>query len=222
MPESIASRVARIIAGATYALIDRAENLSPEAVMAQSIREIEQVAVEVRLDLGKVEAAKHLVLAQMTKLHEEHDRLDAQIETALSQGRDDLAKAAIGRQTDIEDVIPVLQKSLDGQNERAKELESHILALLVKKKELGQVLADYQRHIEEQPATPAASAGNDRRGRVEGAEAAFQRGLSKELGVSALATSSAEDAAKLKELVELQRDKRIVERLTALKAAKNS
>lgn len=223
MPESIASRIARILAGTTHALIDKAENLSPEAVMAQSIREIEQVIAEVRVDLGKAEAAKHLILAQIANLHEEHGRLDAQIQTAIAGQRDDLAKAAIGRQTDIEDATPVLQASLDEQSERAKELESHILALLAKKKELGQLLAEYRRHREEPSASPSATpAGNGRQSRVEEAEAAFQRVLSQELGASVLTAKSTEDAAKLKDLVELQRDARIAERLAALKAIQPS
>lgn len=222
MPESIASRVGRIIAGATHALIDQAENLAPGAVMAQSIREIEQVAAEVRVDLGKAEAAKHLVRAQMDKLREEHGRLDAQIQTAIAEQRDDLAEAAIGRQADIEDSLPVLQKSLDEQAGRAKELEGHLLALLAKKKELGQTLAAYERQAGQQAGGPAAPGGNDRQARVEDAEAAFERVLSRDLGVSGLAPGAAEDAAKLQELVELQRKARVAERLAALKAAKNA
>jgi phage shock protein A len=220
MPESIASRVGRIIAGATHALIDRAENLAPEAVMAQSIRDIEQVIAEVRIDLGKAEAAKHLVLAQLAKLQDEHSRLSSQIDTAITQERDDLAQAALAKQVDIEDSLPVLQKSLDEQNQRAEALEGHILALLAKRRELAQVLAEYRRQTEETAAAPAAT--SDRQGRVEQAEAVFERVLSNGLGVSGLAAGAAEDAAKLRELLELQKTTRIAERLAALKAAKIS
>lgn len=220
MSESIATRVARIIAGGTHALLDKAENIAPEAVMAQSIRDIEQVVGEVRLDLGKAEAAKHLVAAQIAKLHDEHAQLTGRIEAAISQQRDDLASAAIGRQADIEDYLPVLQKALDEQAGRAKDLASYILALLAKKRELEQVLAECQRHPAGSPDAPPQANATDRQARVDDAEAAFGRVLSRQLGVSGLTGATAEDAAKLKELAQLQRDHRIAERLAAAKLAR--
>lgn len=221
MSESIATRVARIIAGGTHALLDKAENLAPDAVMAQSIRDIEQVAGEVRVDLGKAEAAKHLVLAQMAKLNDEHAQLAGRVEAAINQQRDDLASAVIGRQADIEDYLPVLQKALDEQTARAKDLASYILALLAKKRELEQVLAEYQRHPGGgQADTPPQASPADRQARVDDAEAAFERVLARQLGVSGLTGATVEDAAKLKELAQLQRDNRIAERLTAAKLAR--
>ena len=220
MSETIATRVARIIAGGTHALLDKAENLAPDAVMAQSIRDIEQVVGEVRVDLGKAEAAKHLVAAQISKLNDEHAQLAGRIETAIGQQRDDLASAAIGRQADIEDYLPVLQKALDEQVDRAKDLASYILALLAKKRELEQVLAEYQSHPGGPPDVPPQTDANDRQARVDDAEAAFERVLARQLGVSGLTGATTQDAAKLKELAQLQRDNRIAERLAAAKLAR--
>ena len=220
MSETIATRVARIIAGGTHALLDKAENLAPDGVMAQAIRDIEQVAGEVRVDLGKAEAAKHLVAAQIAKLNDEHAQLAGRIETALGQQRDDLASAAIGRQADIEDYLPVLQKALDEQTARAKDLASYILALMAKKRELEQVLAEYQRHPGGSPDVPPQTGATDRQARVDDAEAAFERVLARQLGVSGLTGATVEDAAKLKELAQLQRDNRIAERLAAAKLAR--
>lgn len=112
MADSITTRISRLIAGGAHALLDRAENLAPEASMMQSIREIEQVADEVRGDLGRAEAGKHLALSQMARLNAEHETLSAQIDAALANGREDLARTAIGRQADIEDLLPVLQKKI--------------------------------------------------------------------------------------------------------------
>ncbi len=219
MSESISTRVARIIAGGTYALLDKAETLAPDSVMMQSIRDIEQVASEVRVDLGKAEAAKHLVITQMTKLNEEHDKLTGQIDIAVSEQRDDLASVAIGRQADIEDYLPVLQKSLDEQDGKVKELVGYMMALLAKKRELEQILAEYQANRSLRPEMARVNNESDRQSRVEDAEAAFGRVLAKQLGLSGLSLSGAEDAAKIKELAELQRNKRIAERLAAIKAA---
>lgn len=218
MSDSISTRVARIIAGNTHALLDKVENLAPDAVMAQAIREIEQVINEIRHDLGKTEAAKHLVNSQISKLQEEHQKLNAQIELAVKEQRDDLASSAIGRQTDIEDLLPVLEKSLHEQAERCKQLASYITALLAKKRELEQLLSQYlaAQANQEKTATSSASHHQDR---VEQAETAFERVLNRQLGVSGLATNQLEDAAKLKELADLKRNNRIAERLAAIKLA---
>lgn len=220
MADTIATRVARIIAGGAHALLDKAESLAPDAVMAQAIREIDQVASEVRADLGKAEAAKHLVLSQIAKLNAEHEKLTEQVDTAVAQDRDDLASAAIGRQADIEDLLPVLQKSLDEQTERGKELESYIVALLAKKRELGQTLVDYQATLADQTSSPAARGFSDRQSRVEDAESSFGRILARQTGATGLATGLNSEAGKLRELAEMQRNNRIAERLAALKATR--
>lgn len=222
MADSIATRVSRIIAGGAHALLDRAENMAPEASMAQSLREIEQVVGEVRGDLGKAEAAKHLVLTQIARLNAEHESMAEKIEAALSSGRDDLAKAAIGRQADIEDLLPVLQKSLDEQHEKAKELESYIVALSAKKRELEQLLADFRESQLTQRPADAIGGERDRQSRVENAAASFNRVLVRQTGANGLVGTVGGDAAKLKELAELQREHRISERLAAIKAARGN
>lgn len=219
MAETIASRVSRIIVGGAHALLDKAENLAPEAVMNQSIREIDQVIGEVRVDLGKAEATKHLVLSQFSKLNSEHEKLAEQLEMAVSQGRDDLASAAIARQTDIEDLLPVLQKSLDEQSERAVELESYVIALLAKKRELEQTLAEYLAALANQTASPSFVDTPDRQARIEEAESSFGRVLTRQTGANLLTTGINGEASKLKELADMQRNNRIAERLAAAKAS---
>lgn len=221
MAETIASRVSRIIVGGAHALLDKAENLAPEAVMSQSIREIDQVVGEVRVDLGKAEAAKHLVLSQFSKLNGEHEKLADQVDMAVSQGRDDLASAAIARQTDIEDLLPVLQKSLDEQSERAAELESYVVALLAKKRELEQTLADYLASLASQAASPSVVGTSDRQARIEEAESSFGRVLTRQTGANLLVGGINGEASKLKELADMQRNNRIAERLAAAKASRS-
>ncbi|MCL2635506.1 MAG: PspA/IM30 family protein [Betaproteobacteria bacterium] len=220
MAETVASRVSRIVMGGTHALLDKAENLAPEAVMTQAIREIEQVAGEVRGDLGKCEAAKHLVLARVARLNAEHEALAEQIELALNESRDDLARAAIARQADIEDLLPVLQKSLDEQGEQAREYESYLVALQAKKRELEQTLNDFRRSQESAAATGGGAPASKRQSRVDEAEANFARIVARQTGASGLVGGGAAESAKLRELAEMQRNNRIAERLAALKAGR--
>lgn len=214
MTDSIATRVSRIIAGSAHALLDKAESLAPETLMAQSIREIEQVIDEVRTDLGKAEAGKHLVKIQIARLNSEFDELGAKVKFALGQGRDDLAEAAIARQTDIEDLMPVLQSTLHEHQTKANELESYVVALNAKQRELTQALRDFA-------ASRQAEVGNlDGRqaARVADAERAFGDVLVRQGGVETSLNETRQDAGKLRELTEMQRQHRIAERLAAAKA----
>ena len=60
MSESLARRVARLVSGGFHAMLDKAEDCIPEAVMQENIRELERTIDEVRAELGKVLAQKHL------------------------------------------------------------------------------------------------------------------------------------------------------------------
>src|SRR5882724_4322186 len=143
MTDTIASRVTRVIGGSVHALLDAVENAAPEAAMAQAIREIDQATDEVRAELGRVEAVKHLATSSLNKLNTQNEALAGQIEIAMTKGDEPLARAGIARQVDIEDQIPVLQHSLQDAIGRGKELEGYIAALLAKKREMESALQDF-------------------------------------------------------------------------------
>ena len=77
MSETLSRRVGRLVSGGFHALIDAAENLAPEAVMNESIREIERAVDEVRAELGKVLAQKHLAAKKMADESNRHEAIDA-------------------------------------------------------------------------------------------------------------------------------------------------
>src|SRR5215510_796306 len=141
--DSIASRVTRVIGGSVHALLDAVEDALPEATMAQAIREVDQAIDEVRAELGRVEAVKHVATSGLNKLNNENETLAGQVELALQKGDETLARAGIAKQVDIEDQIPVLQRSLQDAIDRGKELEGFIAALLAKKREMESALQDF-------------------------------------------------------------------------------
>ena len=53
MSETLARRVGRLVSGGFHAILDAAENLAPEAVMNENIREIERAIDEVRSELAR-------------------------------------------------------------------------------------------------------------------------------------------------------------------------
>jgi phage shock protein A len=227
MTDTIASRVTRVVSGSVHALIDAVENAAPEATMAQAVREVDHVIDDVRAELGRVEASKHLATTQLNKLNTDHEQLAAQIEAAIAQRREDLARAGLEKQLNIEDQVPVLQKSLADQRDAGKELEGYIAALLAKKREMEQALRDYvATHASRTAGKGAAPGSATGRGksedRVANAGAVFDRVLAKQTGLSGLTSAATGDAVKLRELQDLQRANRIEERLAQLKLARQA
>lgn len=216
MAETLTTRVTRILAGSAHAFFDSVEDLAPEAMMRQALRDIDEVVSEARADLGKVEVAKHLITTQINKLNSENEELAGKVETALKRGEEDLARAGIERQTLIDDQTPVLERALTEERERGRELEGYIAALLAKRREMEDTLQQYlARRASE--SRPSGDPKGSRESRVESAQSAFDRVLARQTGVTGLSGAPAGDAQRLKELEELARRQRIEERLAELK-----
>jgi phage shock protein A len=222
MKESIGNRVGRLLAGSVNALIDAVENAAPEVVMEQALREIDGAVDEVRAELGKVLAGKHLASKRLMEENRRHEELSAQIEVAVEQSREDLAEAAIARQFDIEAQLPVLEANIADAAERQKELEGYVAALNGRRREMEAELAEYRAAQKRAAATAGSghaggSGGSDVARRVGQAESAFARVMGAATGVPGSSALGA-DAAKLAELEDLARKNRIRERLEQIKA----
>ena len=220
MSETLSRRVGRLVSGGFHALIDAAENLAPEAVMNESIREIERAVDEVRAELGKVLAQKHLAAKKMADESNRHEAIDANLQAAVDAGRDDLAEAGIAEQMDIEARLPVLENTIADCAAQEKELESFIAALQAKKREMQQQLQDW-RAAQQSMGTGKTAGGNgsdlNRIARdAEKSGNAFDRVMGRQNSVHS--STDAAQLAKLKELEDLSRNNRIAERLAALKA----
>ena len=222
MSETLSRRVGRLVSGGFHALIDAAENLAPEAVMNESIREIENAVDEVRAELGKVLAQKHLAAKKMADESNRHEAIDANLQAAVAAGRDDLAEAGIAEQMDIEARLPVLENTIADCAAQEKELEGFIAALQAKKREMQQQLQDW-RAAQQSMSTGKTAGGNgsdlNRIARdAEKSGNAFDRVMGRQNSVHS--STDAAQLAKLKELEDLSRNNRIAERLAALKAGK--
>ena len=220
MSETLSRRVGRLVSGGFHALIDAAENLAPEAVMNESIREIERAVDEVRAELGKVLAQKHLAAKKMADESNRHEAIDANLQAAVDAGRDDLAEAGIAEQMDIEARLPILENTIADCAAQEKELEGFIAALQAKKREMQQQLQDW-RAAQQSMGTVKTVGGNgsdlNRIARdAEKSGNAFDRVMGRQNSVHS--STDAAQLAKLKELEDLSRNNRIAERLAALKA----
>ncbi|WP_020397943.1 PspA/IM30 family protein [Kordiimonas gwangyangensis] len=217
---NIASRVSRLIAGSVNAALDAVENMSPEMVMEQAIREVEGAIAEVRAEMGKATAERHLASKKLADNSGKHEELLEQIEVAVSKGRDDLASAAISRQMDLEAQVPVLEQTIADAAEREKELEGYVDALKGKRAEMLEELKAYRARIAEMPensvidAAGNPSASHEINKSVDRAAAAFDRASGH---AADMLGGGMKDAAQMAELKDLARQSEIEKRLKAMK-----
>ena len=221
MADTLRQRVSRVIAGGAHALLDKIEDAAPVAMLEQSVREVESIADEVRFELGRTVANRHLAQQQHLNLNKEHEQLGSSISEALANTREDLAKPAIARQIDIEAQLPVLESSLGDLAFQEKELTGFVDALMGKKREMQTAIREFEqsRKLADSTAVRGTSASTPVGGKLQAAQSAFDRTYQRQTGLDAASRgASLEQAAKIKELGDLVRENKINERLAALKA----
>jgi phage shock protein A len=227
MADSLKTRVGRIIAGSVHSLLDTIENQAPEAMMEQSLREADGVIDDVRHELGLLSANRHLSQQQHASLNGQHAKLAAQIDDALTQGREDLVRAAVARQLDIEAQLPVLETTLGEQTRQESELQGYVAALLAKKREMEAAIVEFRKSRAAAAAPGAATAAGGGMAaasveqRMDKVTGAFDRIYERQTGLSGTARGTTlQQASQLKELDDLVRDNKIAERLAQLKAGR--
>jgi phage shock protein A len=220
MADSLKTRVGRVIAGGVHALLNKLEDQAPEAMMEQALREADAVIGDVRHELGLVSANRHLAQQQHASLNGQHATLADQIDLALAQSREELVRAAVARQLDIEAQLPVLEATLAELARQENELQGYVAALLAKKREMGEALAQFRRsRAAAASAVPGAAGAGSAAPRMEAVTDAFDRLYERQTGSTATARStSLEQAARLKDLDDLVRENKIAERIAQLKA----
>ncbi|WP_320036326.1 PspA/IM30 family protein [Halarcobacter sp.] len=208
MNEGIVSRVSRLISGSVNALVDKAESISPEIVMKETIREIDSTIDEVKVSLGKETIDLKKSKSQLDNEKNKYDNLKEQIKVAIKENRDDLAKSAISRQMDIETQIPILEETVSQIELNIKKYEDFIDALNAKKREMQNELAEFIKINKEQQESSSIS------NNMQKAQEAFDRVNNIEVESKYLD----KDDIELAQLDKLVRDNRIEERLQSLKA----
>lgn len=223
MRDGLVSRVTRLVSGGVNSIVDAVENATPETVMSEAIREVESAIDQVRDELGKVVANKHLANSRLMSANARHEELIEKIQLAVDEGRDDLAEAAIARQMDLEAQIPVLESAIKDASAEEMELESYIAALQGRKREMEEELLAFRSSRETSDSGPTGGSATpmDAAERTTSkAENAFNRVIQSTTGLPGMAPGDREATAKLAELEQLSRDNRIRERLAALKMAR--
>jgi phage shock protein A len=130
MVESLRTRVSRVIHGGAPEPMQGVDPSTPPTHQTQTADEALQACDEVRHELGRSTVERHSTLQQQAALSREHQALSSQIELALAEHREDLARIAIVRQLDIENLQPQIDAKLSGLTRQERELQGLLAALL--------------------------------------------------------------------------------------------
>lgn len=220
MSENIAKRVGRLVSGSFNAMVDAVENAAPATVMEQAIREVDEAIDEVRAELGKAVANRHLASKRLMEENRKHGEFGDKIELALKEGRDDLAETAVAQQIDIEAQVPVLEAAITDAADQAAELEGYIKALKAKRREMEEELVRFRSSSTVSAGENRGEAkGSDVESKVDKAGSAFDRVMNRASGMPGM--TGPEDrvsASQMAELDDMARKNAIQERLARIKA----
>ena len=223
MSESLVLRVKRIVSGSVNGLVDAMETANAEVVMREALREIDRAIDDVRKEMGQVLANRQHTERLIGKTKEKIAELTGRASLAVTQGRDDLAAAALGRQMDLEAQLPALETKHTELYDKRCELDGYIAALETRHREMAADIAAFLSAREAAAdlacsPSPDASVGSKAERRAEQAKKAFDRAMNGPVGASPTAATDRDTSAKLHELDRLSRTSDIAARLAALKA----
>ncbi|KQT29427.1 MULTISPECIES: PspA/IM30 family protein [Bradyrhizobium] len=213
-PENFLSRVGRLIAGIAYDAIEQAEGKNKLKVVGQAIREIERAETEARDALAAARAEEYRLNARRTEIERQMADLAPKIEAAVADSRDDLARAGIARQMDLEAQFEVLSRAIDENNEKIEQCVTSLRAVLSALQDAEQRRADLEKS--EAAANHQTSASPRKQGGSSAAAKALRAGraVARATGVPPGISYSSD----IDELSTLHRDKEIAARLARLKS----
>jgi phage shock protein A len=215
MPETILTRVGRIIGGLSNAALGAVEDRNGLVVAEQALREVDQVVDEIRLDLGRIKAEEHRLTGRRGQLDDELTALPGKLTVALSNGREDLARSGIARQLDLESQIEAIDSSLAEVSERHAATVKAIQAAQAARRDAEHRIALLRRPV------PKAVDPLDGYGTEEAARAGrLDRSLRAVDRLTGTASAAADPS--IEDLDRLHRDHTIETRLAALKQGQPS
>ncbi|MFJ6324019.1 MULTISPECIES: PspA/IM30 family protein [unclassified Rhizobium] len=211
--EGILSRMGRLIAGLANTAIDKVEGANKIAVIEQALREIDAAADDARTDLGKARAEEYRIQSRRTEIVDDLAVLDEKIRLAVSADRDDLAKAGVARQIDLEAQIAALDRALADAHEQIDEGQKALQAILATRREAEARLIDFKRSVARH--TPEETTGGNPRPTPAAGAARAASAVSRLTGVP---SGEPATSAELDELDRLHREQAIEARLARFKA----
>jgi PspA/IM30 family len=210
--EGILARMGRLLAAIASQTIDNAESSNKVAVVKQAIREIDAGADEARYALGKSRAEEFRLKRRREELDAEAAALTQKIRLAIAENREDLARAGVARQIDLESQGIALERATDFIELEIDEQTKALQAMLGARREAEARLADLEQSLAQHaPNEPGRGAPTTKIVSADLAMAAIAR-------VTGVPASSVLGGKELDELDRLHREKEIAARLERIKS----
>jgi len=210
--EGILARMGRLLAAIASQTIDNAESSNKVALVKQAIREIDSGADEARYALGKSRAEEFRLKRRREELDTETANLTEKIRLALAENREDLARAGVARQIDLESQELALERAMDFIELEIDEQTKALQAMLGARREAEARLADLELSLSQHaPHETGREAGATKTISPDRAMAAIAR-------VTGVPASSVLGDKELDELDRLHREKEIAARLERIKS----
>jgi len=210
--EGILARMGRLLAAIASQTIDSAESSNKVALVKQAIREIDAGADEARHALGKSRAEEFRLKRRREELDAEAASLTEKIRLAISQNREDLARAGVARQIDLESQGIALERAMDFIELEIEEQTKALQAMLAARREADVRLADLEQSLaRHSPQETGRAAPSSKAAGADRAIAAIAR-------VTGVPASSVLGDKELDELDRLHREREIATRLERIKS----
>jgi phage shock protein A len=210
--EGILARMGRLLAAIASQTIDNAENLNKVALVKQAIREIDAGADEARYALGKSRAEEFRLKRRREELDAEVESLDQKIRLAIAESREDLARAGVARQIDLESQTIALERATDFIELEIDEQTKALQAMLAARREAESRLADLEQSLMREALTET------KRGPSPTNTVSADRAMAAIARVTGVPASSVLGDKELDELDRLHREKEIAARLERIKS----
>ena len=131
----VAGRMSTVIKAKISRMLDKAED--PGETLDYSYQKQMEMLQQVKKGIADVVTAKKRLQLQAEKIQQSLPKLDAQARTAMSQGREDLARTALERKT-------FAQTELQGLDAQVAELETQQQQLIDKQQKLATKLEQFR------------------------------------------------------------------------------
>lgn len=129
----ILDRMSRLIRANVNDLIDRAED--PEKMMNELLREMSASISEARTQVASMIAQEKEIEGDYRAAQRDAQQWQQKAELAVTRGRDDLAREALRRKNDADELSTVYEHHLQSQQEMVEKLKGQLRVLEAKHQE---------------------------------------------------------------------------------------
>ena len=217
MPDSVFVRVERIVRTSADRALELAERASGVVLVREAARELEQAEERLRADRQTADRKARRAADAQKEIRAKLTELTDHARYALGKGREDLARAAVARQVELEKETGDWETIAAEAKIEAKCIDEALTQVAARRKQIQSELASLER--EQSASAPAHGGKEGIQARVatamDKADRIFERAMAERSPVA----EPAESARAMADIAAMKRDDAIEEKLAALKAS---